>query len=142
MRIKDKEFELFLKELGKVIQEKREAAGLTQEEMDNEPYCIDYKYYQKIEYGKKDDDDNLILNDNRWVIFDENIKETAMGELEALDKEYEDVLEKRNNDIQEYNEILEEEVEIDLATVSIDNIPEEIGANILLMKMLLPMVEV
>ena len=53
MRIKDKEFENFLKLLGKNIKEQRENKGFTQEDMDTDPFQIDYKYYQKIEYGKR-----------------------------------------------------------------------------------------
>ncbi len=53
MRIDNKEFRFFLKALGQKVKEKRDFAGFTQEDMDNEPYAIYYTYIQKIEYGEK-----------------------------------------------------------------------------------------
>ncbi len=46
---KDKDFESFLKSLGKKIKEQRENANLTQENLADQ---IEYKYFQKIEYGQ------------------------------------------------------------------------------------------
>ena len=52
-RKNDIELESFLKKLGNKIKKEREKTGLTQEEMDTDPFAINYKYYQKLEYGKK-----------------------------------------------------------------------------------------
>lgn len=49
----ENEFELYLKRLGKRIQGYRERAKLTQEHMSEGNYPIDYKYYQRIESGKR-----------------------------------------------------------------------------------------
>lgn len=46
----EKEFQLFLSRFGEQIRHLREEAKLTQEEMSE---LIDYKYFQKIEYGQK-----------------------------------------------------------------------------------------
>lgn len=47
----DERFDEFLKLIGKNIRMEREKAMLTQEQM-AELNGIDYKYYQKIEYGE------------------------------------------------------------------------------------------
>ncbi|MBP7735457.1 MAG: helix-turn-helix transcriptional regulator [Spirochaetes bacterium] len=46
----DKEFQIFLKSLGEQIKKHRENAGLTQENMAD---IIEYKYFQRIENGKR-----------------------------------------------------------------------------------------
>lgn len=49
----DREFQAILKKLGSSIREKRLAAGLTQEDMeDSEKFGIDVKYIQRIESGR------------------------------------------------------------------------------------------
>lgn len=49
----DKEFTEFMQVIGENIKHCRETAGFTQEEMDSGEYPIEYKFYQQIEYGKK-----------------------------------------------------------------------------------------
>ena len=49
----EKEFELVLKKIGERIQYLREKANLTQENMAEGKYSIEYKYLQRIEYGQK-----------------------------------------------------------------------------------------
>ena len=46
----DKEFHDFLLVVGQNIKKYRERANITQEEMAD---LVDYKYYQRIEYGQK-----------------------------------------------------------------------------------------
>ncbi len=49
----EKEFEVFLKQIGKNIKKYRKEAGLKQEDMDGGQFPIDYKFFQRIEYGEK-----------------------------------------------------------------------------------------
>ncbi len=47
------EFELLLRHLGQRIKEYREKSELTQENMSEGIHPIEYKYYQRIESGKR-----------------------------------------------------------------------------------------
>lgn len=53
MKKDDKEFAEFLKQIGINIKKYRISSGLTQENMDGGQYPIDYKFFQRIEYGEK-----------------------------------------------------------------------------------------
>jgi len=92
-------------------------------------------------YADVDGDGNIILQDNRWVIFKEGTKDLAVSEMNALNDEYKDVLELRIKDIEEYNELLESEVELNIHMVSIDDIPDAIGEDLFLMKLLMHMID-
>ena len=49
----ENEFEILLRALGHKIKEYREKINLTQEDMADGNYTVDYKYYQRIESGKR-----------------------------------------------------------------------------------------
>ena len=93
-----------------------------------------------IEYAQMDAEGNMVIKDNQMVVLKDDKKDVAKKEIEELMKEYEDILEDRTKDIEDYNDILKEEVEVEIHTVSIDDIPDEIGNNIFLMKLLVPMI--
>ena len=91
-------------------------------------------------YADIDADGNIILNDNRWVVFKEGIKEQVLEELGTLNEEYLDIIDKRNKDIEEYNDLLDADVELNIHMVDIDDVPEEVGKDVFLMKLLMPMI--
>ena len=92
-------------------------------------------------YADTDSDGNIILNDNRWVVFKPENREAAVEEIKSLTKEYSDVIELRNKDIDEYNELLDADVELNIHMVSLDDVPEEVGKDIFLMKLLVHMID-
>jgi len=92
-------------------------------------------------YADSDADGNIILADNRWVVFKEGTKETAMDEMSTLNEEYKDILESRNKDIDEYNELLDSDVELNIHMVDLDDVPEEVGKDLFLMKLLMHMID-
>lgn len=94
------------------------------------------------EYGSKDANGNIILTDDRWVNFDDDVKEKAISLINDLNKEYSTVIDKRNNDIDDYNAILEEEHEYDITMVSLDDVPDDVGKDVMLLKMLMYMVNI
>jgi len=49
----DHEFELLLQRLGQRIKEYREKSELTQEQMSEGSHPLEYKFYQKVEGGKR-----------------------------------------------------------------------------------------
>lgn len=107
----------------------------------------EYKEYEDkrneiiSKYADVDGDGNIILKDNRWVIFKESEKDLAVKELSNLNDEYVDVIDKRNEDIKEYNDLIESEEEINIHMVKLDDIPSEIGEDLFLMKLLVPMID-
>lgn len=92
-------------------------------------------------YAELDGDGKVVLKDNQWVVFKEESKEEAIEALNKLNDENKDILDKRNKDIEEYNEILDTEVEVNITTVSIDDVPEKIGEDMFLLKLLMPMID-
>ena len=104
------------------------------------------KYEQKrhgiiSKYADVDGDGNIILNDNRWIVFKDGTKETAVDELSSLNEEYKDILDARNKDIEEYNELLDSDVELNIHMVDLDDVPEEVGKDLFLMKLLMHMID-
>ena len=92
-------------------------------------------------YAKTDSDGTIILRENKWVVFSDGMAETASTEVNTLNEEYSDVLAQRDNDIEQYNTILNEEVELSIVSVSLDDIPDIIGQDMFLMRLLIPMIE-
>jgi len=92
-------------------------------------------------YADFDADGKILLVDNRWVVFKDGMKDTASNELNILNAEYSEIIEKRNADIDEYNELLDSEVQLNIQMVDIEHIPDEIGEDIFLMKMLMSMID-
>jgi len=92
------------------------------------------------EHAKTDVDGNIVLNDNRGVVFKDGEDTIAIDKINALGKEYSDILEERNKDIEEYNELLMNDVEVKLECISLDDVPDAIGEDILLMKLLIHMI--
>ena len=92
-------------------------------------------------YAETDTDGNIILRDKQFVVFSEDVKEPAVAEIASLDAEYEEVIVKRSSDIADYNNILNETIEVEIQKVSLDDIPDELGTNIYLIKQLKGMIE-
>jgi len=92
------------------------------------------------EHSKVDGDGNIVLNDKRGVVFKDGEFPKVTEKLESLNKEYADVLDERNADIEEYNELLMKEVEVNILDVSLDDIPDSVGEDLFLMKLLVHMI--
>lgn len=92
-------------------------------------------------YAETDSDGNIILKDNRWVVFKPDVKDDALNELKELDDANSDILEERQKDINDYNDILNTDVELVIETLSLDDIPDELGEDIFLIKQLMGMID-
>jgi len=92
-------------------------------------------------YAEVDGDGNIILNDNRWVTFKEGTTELATDEVKLLNEEYADVIELRNADIDQYNELLDSDVQLNIQMVDIDDVPDEVGKDLFLTKLLMTMID-
>jgi len=92
------------------------------------------------EYAKVDGDGNIVLNEQRGVVFQDGKDGEAKDALKALNEENKDILEERDEDIKEYNELLMDDVEVAIKEVDLDDIPDAIGEDIFLMKLLIHMI--
>ena len=93
------------------------------------------------EYSIKDSDGKPVLIDQRWVRIDKDRREELDEKIKLLDQEYSDVLDKRNKDLEDFNSILEEEHDVDIITVSLDDIPDTVANDISLMKRFIHMID-
>ncbi len=94
-----------------------------------------------VEYAKVDVAGNIKINDVGMVEFKDGVDGEVDTKFKALNEEYADIIEERNNDITEYNEILDKEVEVEIETLSYDDFPDEVGEDIFLTKMLMAMTD-
>lgn len=94
-----------------------------------------------LKYAERGDDGNVIFSDdgNHVQISDDKM-DTAKKELDELSTEYSDIIDERDKEIEEYNTILDLEVEVDLTMVDIDDVPDEVGQDLMFMKMLMPII--
>lgn len=106
----------------------------------------EYSEYEKkrgdlIEkYAERDEDGNMVVDETSRLIKIkiESYKE-AKEKFDSLAKEYSGIIQKRQKDLQEYYDLLDEEVEIEIKQVSIDYFPDYI--NKVMMRALKPMVK-
>ncbi len=94
-----------------------------------------------VSYAKTDVAGDIIVDDRGSVTFKEGTEADVDAEFIALNEEYSDILDERNADITEYNEILAKDSDVEIETISFDDIPDEVGEDIFLMKMLISMVD-
>jgi len=94
-----------------------------------------------LEYCIKDDDGKPVLTDGRWIKVIPDKKEELDTKIEELNTQYQDVLDQRNKDLEDFNTILDTEVDVDIVTVSIDDVPDVVGRDRVLMKLIINMIE-
>ncbi len=92
-------------------------------------------------YAEIDDEGNVKTAPNGMVIFHDDVLDDVKSEISVLDDECAKIIADRDQDIADYNEILDKEVELDIETVSIDDIPDGVGEDIALVKALRVMIK-
>lgn len=84
------------------------------------------KMYAKLDINKNP------ININGDIQFNsEEAKEQAQIELNNLLEEYKDVLEERKKEIELYNEILQQEIEVDIVQCKFEAIPKDFDFDLL-----------
>jgi hypothetical protein len=81
-----------------------------------------------INYSKKDDNGNPIITNNAYQIEDMNGFNADMAELQI---KYKEVLDDMTAARKEYEDFLEKESTIQLIKVKIENVPNDVTANLL-----------
>jgi len=106
-----------------------------------------YAEYEKkreeliLDYCIIDDDGNPVLTDDKWIKLNPDTRDEFNDKLEILNNEYKDVLAQREKDLQDFNSILNTEVEVDIITVPIDDVPDIVGKDMTLMRLIINMIE-
>jgi len=79
------------------------------------------------QYCEKDDNKKPIIKNNSYCGLDNN--KNFNEEIKKLREEYKEELDNREKQIEDYNKLLEEKVEIDFYKISLKNIPQDISAE-------------
>lgn len=95
----------------------------------------------KIHANKKDGQP-IIIN-NAYDLSDASgaLKEEFAKAFEELKEKYKDALDKREEQMKQFDQILEEEVEIELYKIKLDNIPDDIAKHKGLMSGIMCLIE-
>jgi len=90
-------------------------------------------------YAMKDSDGNYIVSNGSYSFVSEEINKEATDKLIELGIEYKDSIEERQKEIDIYNEIIKEEIEVDIVRTTFNAFPNEVGDRF--MKILRPMIK-
>lgn len=75
-------------------------------------------------HSDKDENGTPIIKDDQYVIKDLNLFNV---ELDKISETYKDVIEERKKQVDEYNSLMEEDLELEFKKVSVDDLPDEIS---------------
>jgi len=75
-----------------------------------------------MKYASKDEQGNPVINGNQFSINGENLEE-ANKSLNELTETYKEALDERQKEIDIYNEIINEEIDIDITQLSFNALP-------------------
>lgn len=75
-------------------------------------------------HSEKDEDGEAITEGDRFKIID---VKTFNSELESLGKEYEESLSERKKQIEDYNNLMEENIDMDFKKVKFDDLPSDMN---------------
>lgn len=103
------------------------------EELRKEPHP-DYQNYENermivcINYSKKDDNGNPVINNNQYIIEDWT---GFSGDMKEITDKYKEVVEDMENTQKEYNIFMEKEATLNFIKVKYEDIPNDVDANLL-----------
>ncbi|MEM4260968.1 MAG: hypothetical protein QXG00_07040, partial [Candidatus Woesearchaeota archaeon] len=75
---------------------------------------------------KKDEKGNPIIENNQYTYENDEIKNNVSLELAKLIEQYKGAIEARNREVQAYNEIIEEQIEVEVCKCSYKYFPDNI----------------
>ena len=80
-------------------------------------------------YGCKDEKGEIILKNNTCVFKSKEDEKKVSELLKNLSEEYKDVLSERQKEIDIYNELIQEEIEVDIVKTSFKYFPEQMNSE-------------
>lgn len=96
-----------------------------------------YVEYEKIrqsiinEYAERDESNEMVTFDNMIKIGEKNI-DICKEKLKELNEKHKSIIKKRDEDLKDYNELLEGEIEVTIEQVNFKYFPEHISKKHLL----------
>lgn len=87
-------------------------------------------------YCKKDDEGNAIIKNNKYEGLKENTE--FIKKLKELNEKFKEVIDKRKKQAEEYQKLLDEEIDFEFYKIKLDNIPSDItGAQLEMIELIL-----
>lgn len=80
-------------------------------------------------YSLKDENDKPVLNGDKCVFKSKEDEKKVTELLKNLAEEYKDVLSERQKEIDIYNELIQEEIEVDIVKTSFKYFPEQMNSE-------------
>jgi hypothetical protein len=83
------------------------------------------------EYGATDEQGQVQLTPTGFVMKEDVDRDEVTEKITALEEAHKEALESRAAEMEEYQKLLEEEVEIDLLKIDFDSLPDEINPEVM-----------
>ncbi len=82
-------------------------------------------------YGAKDANGNVKLTPTGFELAKEEDREAVTKDILSLEEDYKEALEARAKEMEEYQAMLESEIEVDLQPIDFEDLPDEINPEIM-----------
>jgi len=94
------------------------------------------EYLEKLreiynEYGAKDEQGNVKVTPTGFELAKEEDRETVTVKINSLEEESKEALDARNKEIEDYQELLNTEVALDLQKIEFDSLPETLNPEVM-----------
>jgi len=83
------------------------------------------------DFGAKDEQGNVKITPNGFELAKEEDRDTVTKKIEDLEGTYKESLESRNKEIEEYQELLNEDIELNLQKIEFETLPETLSPEIM-----------
>jgi len=80
-------------------------------------------------YCARNDDGTPVVENEQYAFSDDGVRSAAEAEVATLSDKYKETLEARTKEIDVYNQIISESVEVDITKVTFDAFPKEISSD-------------
>lgn len=94
-------------------------------------------------YAEKDESGKIIYTDDEqsWAKIKEGCEEELTQKLNNFIEENKAVIEQREKDIEDFKNVLNDEVELDIYEIDLKDIPDEVGKDLQLMRFIMTMIK-
>lgn len=83
------------------------------------------------EYGEKDAEGNIVATQTGFKTAEGVEQDEVQTKINDVNEKYKGAIEERDNQIEEYNKMLTEEVDVDFYEISLEAIPEDVDSQII-----------
>ena len=83
------------------------------------------------EFGAKDEKGNVKVTPTGFELADQDDRDTVTAKITKLEEDSKDALEMRNKEMEDYQKLLETDVELDLHKIDFDALPDEVNPEVI-----------